>query len=57
MLEKKRKQSETKCNFGLLMPKLLILFVDKKNIPWNPRIRTMKQKLYYLLKSADPRLA
>ena len=55
MLEKKK--SETKCNFGLLMPKLLILFINKKRIPWNPRIRTMKQKSYYLLKSADPWLA
>ena len=34
------------------MPKLLLLFINKKKIPWNPRIRTMKQKSYYLLKSA-----
>ena len=25
------------------MPKLLILFINKKNIPWNPCIHTMKQ--------------
>ena len=25
------------------MPKLLILFINKKKIPWNPCIHTMKQ--------------
>ena len=39
------------------MPKLLILFKNKKKTPWNPCIRTMKQKSFYLLKSAVPRLA
>ena len=43
MLEKKRKYSETRCKFGLVMPKLLILFINKKNIPWNPCIHSMKQ--------------
>ena len=51
------KYLESKCKFGLMMPKLLILFINKKKIPWNPCIHTMKQKSYYLLKSADPRLA
>ena len=37
--------------------KLLILSINKKKIPWNPCICTMKQKSFYLLKSADPRLA
>ena len=26
-----------------MMSKLLILFINKKKIPWNPCIRTMKQ--------------
>ena len=39
------------------MPKLLILFINKKKIPWNPCICTMKQKSFYLLKSAVPQLA
>ena len=37
------KWSEIKYNIGLWMPKLLISFINKKNIPWNSRIRTMKQ--------------
>ena len=40
---KKKKKSESKCKFGFMMPKLLILFINKKKIPWNPCIRTMKQ--------------
>ena len=39
----KKKKSESKCKFGLMMPKLLILFINKKKIPWNPCIHTMKQ--------------
>ena len=46
MFEKKRKYSETRGKFGLVMPKLLILFINKKNIPWNPCIHSMKQKSY-----------
>ena len=57
MLDKKKKYSEYKCKFGLVMPKLLILFINKKKIPWNPCIHTIKQKSYYLLKSAVPQLA
>ena len=29
--------------------KLLILFINKKNIPWNPRIHTMKQNYIIFL--------
>ena len=43
MLNKKKKYSESKCKFGFVMPKLLILFINKKKIPWNPCICTMKQ--------------
>ena len=57
MLNKKNIYLEYKCKFGLVMPKLLLLFINKKMIPWNPYICTMKQKSYYLLKSAVPRLA
>ena len=39
------------------MPKLLILLINKKKIPWNPCIHTMKQKSFYLLKLAVPQLA
>ena len=28
--------------------KMLISFINKKNIPWNPRIRTMKQNCIIL---------
>ena len=31
------------------MPKLLILFINKKKIPWNPCIRKMKQKHFIFL--------
>ena len=54
MLDLKKKYSESKCKFGFMMPKLLILFKNKKKIPWNPCIHTMKQKSFYLLKSAVP---
>ena len=43
MLGKKKKYLESKCKFGFMMPKLLILFINKKKIPWNPCIHTMKQ--------------
>ena len=49
MLDKKKKYSESKSNLYFMMPKLLILFKNKKKIPWNPCIHTMKQKSYYLI--------
>ena len=57
MLDFKKKCSKSKCKVGFMMPKLLIIFINQKKIPWNPCIRTMKQKSFYLLKSAVPQLA
>ena len=43
MLDKNKKCLESKSKLYFVMPKLLILFKNKKKIPWNPCIRTMKQ--------------
>ena len=32
-----------------MMPKFLILFINKKKITWNPCIHTMKQKSFIFL--------
>ena len=37
--------------------KLLTIFINQEKLPRNPCIRTMKQKSFYLLKSAVPQLA
>ena len=31
-----------------MVSKLLILFINKKKIPWNPCIHTMKQKNHFI---------
>ena len=44
MLDKKKKYSGSKCKLYIVMLKLLT-FKNKKKIPWNPCICTMKQNL------------
>ena len=43
MLDKNKKCLESKSKLYFVMPKLLVLFKNKKKIPWNPCIHTMKQ--------------
>ena len=57
MLNKKREYLESKCKFGLMMPRLLILFTNKKKDTLESLYLYNETKSYYPLKSADPWLA